>query len=171
MGSYSIGAQNTGCYPANVSSNVPSSPGVSLSCGSGVAGPLPIMDLAGASIANPYTVASVTVDLRGMQKPSVLILFTGLISVPLGALANISFRIVRSCNGATQAIGGSYGYSSAVDALHSEAFTFQTCDCGVCCDCATYSIEISNATLVQAGTTISGTVSAIAVDNGSGCCG
>lgn len=142
-----------------------------VACGSGAAGPLPVMDLAGASIVNPYPVASVTVDLRGMRRPNVLITFTSLVSIPLGALANISFRIIRSCNGTSQAIGGSYNYTSAIEVLHSETFTFQTCDCGVCCDCVTYTVEISNATLAQAGATVSGTVSAVAVDCGGGCCG
>lgn len=143
--------------------------GAVLSCGSGSAGPLPITDLAGASIVNPYSVASVTLNTKGLKKPSVLITFTGMISVPLGALPSLTFRVRKACNGASQAIGGSFSYSSAIDALHSDAFSFQICDCGECCDCVTYTVEISNATLAQVGTTVSGTVSAIAVENG--CCG
>jgi hypothetical protein len=122
------------------------------------------LDLAGSSIVNPYSVASVTLNLKGLRNPSVLVTFTGLINVPIGALPNITFRMRKSCNGASQAVGGSYTYSSAVDALHSETFCFQVCDCGECCDCVTYTVEISNATLAQAGTTVSGTVSAIAAD-------
>ncbi|MDD4716049.1 MAG: DUF4489 domain-containing protein [Oscillospiraceae bacterium] len=157
-----------GC-PDNSGPSPASCPGVILNCGSGSAGPLPIMDLAGASIINPYSVASVTLNTKNLKNPSVLITFTGLISVPVGVLPNISFRLKKSCNGASQAIGGSYNYSSAVDALHSETFSFQVCDCGECCDCVTYTVEISNATLAQAGTTVSGTVSAIAVNGGCGC--
>lgn len=153
----------------NNSNGCTASHGVVLGCGSGSAGPLPILDLAGASIVNPYSVASVTLGMKGLKKPSVLITFIGLINIPVGALPNISFRLKKACNGASQSIGGSYNYSSAIDALHSESFSFQVCDCGECCDSVTYTVEISNATLAQAGTMVSGTISALAVDNG--CCG
>lgn len=156
--------QNTSPYRSNCSCNENTSCCAVLSCGSGSVGPLPITDLAGASIVNPYSVASVTLDLKKLKHPSVLITFTGLISVPASALPSLTFRTVRTCNGASHAIGGSYTFSSAIEALHSETFCFQICDCMECCDCATYTIEISNATLAQAGTTISGTVSALAVD-------
>ena len=58
----------------------------------------------------------------------------------------------------------SYSYSDAIDVLHSESFSFRFCDCGECCGCATYSVEISNASLLVAGTTVSGTISALAVE-------
>lgn len=135
-----------------------------LNCGCGSVGPLPILDLAGASIINPYSVASVTIDTRGLKNPTVLINFTALINVPIGVLPNITFRLVKCMNGCSQAIGGSYTYSDAFDALHSESFAFQFCDCEDCCGCATYSVEISNATLAQAGTMISGNISALAVE-------
>lgn len=173
MGNYSLPVP-TSCCSSSTVPTVPVAPvscnKTTLACGSGSAGPLPILDLAGASIVNPYPVASVSVDLRGMKRPNVLITFTGLVSIPLGALANISFRLLKSCNGASQAIGGNYNYTSALEVLHSETFSFQTCDCGECCDCVTYTVEIANATLAQAGATVSGTVSAVAVDCG-GCCG
>nr|WP_111918262.1 hypothetical protein [Clostridium paraputrificum] len=38
------------------------------------------------------------------------------------------------------------------------------CDSGECCGCCTYTVEISNATLIQAGTSVSAQVSAIAVE-------
>ena len=135
-----------------------------LNCGCGAVGPLPILDLTGASIVNPYSVASVTIDTRKLKNPTVLINFTALINVPIGVLPSITFRLVKCMNGCSQAVGGSYTYSDAFDALHSESFSFQFCDCGDCCGCATYSVEISNATLAQAGTTISGNISALAVE-------
>ncbi len=147
----------------------PEGGGAIMKCGCGSAGPLPILDLAGASIVNPYSVASVTVDTRGLKCPTILINFTGLINVPAGGvIPSITFRLVKSCNGSTQSVGGSYTYSSAIDLIHSESFSFQFCDCGDCCGCTTYTVEISNATLAQAGTTVSGTVSAIAVEKD--CC-
>ena len=67
-----------------------------VSCGCGSAGPLPILDLAGASIRNPYSVASVTIDTKKLKNPTVLIHFTGLINAPIGVVPNITFRI-RKC--------------------------------------------------------------------------
>lgn len=137
-----------------------------LKCGAGAVGPLPILDLVGASIINPYSLASVTIDTSGMKNPTVLINVTALINVPVGALPSITFRLVRTCNGASQPVGGSYTYSDCFDLLHSESFAFQFCDCGqCCCGCTTYTVEISSATLAQAGTTISGNISALAVEN------
>lgn len=135
-----------------------------LSCGCGAAGPLPVLDLAGASIINPYSVASTSIDTRGMHCPTILINFTALINVPAGVFPNITFRLVRCINGCSQQIGGSYTYSDLIDLLHSESFAFQFCDCASCCGCATYTVEISNASLLVAGTTVSGTISALAVE-------
>lgn len=136
-----------------------------MKCGSGFAGPLPILDLAGASIRHTYPVASVTIDTSGLENPTVLLQVTALINAPIGVLANLTFRVVKSCNGATQGVGGSYTHSSAIDTLTGKAFEFQICDCGDCCCCSTYTVEISSATLAQAGTTVSAQISAIAVEN------
>lgn len=134
------------------------------SCGCGSAGPLPILDLAGASIRNPYSVASVSIDTRKLKNPTVLIHFTGLINAPIGVVPNITFRIKKCCNGCSQFVGGSYTSSAAVNTLSGKSFEFQFCDCGDCNGCCTYTVEISNATLAQAGTTVSGQISAIAVE-------
>lgn len=152
---------NKGC---NEQCSCPKSGKSILSCGCGAAGPLPVLDLTGASIVNPYSVASTSIDTRGMHCPTVLINFTALINVPAGVFPNITFRLVRCINGCSQYVGGSYSYSDAIDVLHSESFSFQFCDCGECCGCATYSVEISNASLLVAGTTVSGTISALAVE-------
>ena len=157
-------------YNENLSSDNekcrPPKPGkVAVSCGCGAAGPLPILDLAGASIRNPYPVASVTVDTRNLKNPKVLIHFTSLINAPAGVIPNITFRIRKCCNGCSQLVGGSYTSSAAVNVLSGKTFEFQFCDCGDCCGCCTYTVEISNATLAQAGTSVSAQISAIAVEN------
>lgn len=170
-GSYTAVPAQSPCQGHTAAGGCAESRKVALGCGSGSAGPLPVLDLAGASIVNPYAVASASLNLEGMKNPKVLLTFTGLINVPLGALPNISFRLVRACNGASQAVGGSFNYSSAIDVLHSDTFAFQVCDCGECCDCVTYTVEVSNATLAAAGTTISGTISILAVDGGGCGCG
>ena len=135
-----------------------------LSCGCGAAGPLPVLDLTGASIVNPYSVASTSIDTRGMHCPTVLINFTALINVPAGVFPNITFRLVRCINGCSQYVGGSYTSSSLINALSGKSFEFQICDCSVCCECCTYTLEISNATLAQIGTTVSGQITALAVE-------
>ena len=144
----------------------PQKPGKAImSCGCGSAGPLPATDLAGASIRNPYAVASVTINTEELRCPTVLIHVTALINSPLGVIPNIIFRVVKGCNNSgTQLVGGSYAYASAIDLLEGKTFEFQLCDTGECCGCCTYTVEISNATLAQAGTTVSAQISAIAVE-------
>ena len=143
----------------------PQTPGkMIMSCGSGSAGPLPTLDLAGASIRNPYAVGSVTIDTRGLRCPTVLIHVTALINAPLGAIPSLTFRVTKCCNGCSQSVGSSLTSSSAINTLSGKTFEFQMCDSGECCGCCTYTVEISNATLIQAGTSVSAQVSAIAVE-------
>lgn len=136
-----------------------------LRCGSGAAGPLPILGSAGLIPTTPIPVGSVSIDTRNLCNPTVLITVTALINTPVSILSSLSFRIVRCIDGCSQHVGGSYTFSNAVEALSSDSFTFQYCDCAQCCGCATYSIEVSNATLIEVGTTINATISALAVEN------
>lgn len=136
-----------------------------ISCGCGSAGPLPILDLAGASIRNPYSVASVTLNTKGLKNPKVLIHVTALINAPIGIITSLTFRLRKCCkDGCSQNVGGSYTSSSAINVLSGKSFEFQICDCNECADCCTYTLEISNATLAQAGTTVSAQISALAVE-------
>lgn len=136
-----------------------------LNCGCGSAGPLPILDLAGASIKNPFSVASVTLNTKCLRNPKILLRITALISAPLDVLTSITFRVKKCCSdGCSQYVGGSYTSSSLINALSGKSFEFQICDCSVCCECCTYTLEISNATLAQIGTTVSGQITALAVE-------
>lgn len=138
----------------------------SASCGCGSAGPLPLLDLTGASIRNPYSVASVTLNTECFKNPKVLIHVTALINAPIGILASLTFRVKKCCNdGCSQNIGGSYTSSSLINVLSGKSFEFQICDCGECSECCTYTVEISNATLAQAGTTVSAQITALAVED------
>lgn len=139
---------------------------ISASCGCGSAGPLPILDLAGASIINPYSVASVTLNTECLKNPKVLIRVTALINAPIGVVTTLTFRVKKYCNdGCSQDVGGSYTASSLINLLSGKSFEFQICDCGTCCECCTYTLEISNATLLQAGTTVSAQITALAVED------
>ena len=78
-----------------------------LNCGCGSAGPLPILDLAGASIRNPFSVASVTLNTKCLKNPKVLLRITALISAPLDVLTSITFRVKKCCSdGCSQYVGG-----------------------------------------------------------------
>ncbi|SFC51980.1 DUF4489 domain-containing protein [Clostridium uliginosum] len=136
-----------------------------LRCSCGLAGPLPILGTAGLIPTTPISVGSVSIDTTRMCNPSVLISATFQINTPIAILSNLTFRVVKCVNGCTQPVGGSFTFSNAVEALSSESFSFKFCDSTECCGCATYSVEISSATLLQAGTTVSGTITALAVEN------
>lgn len=138
-----------------------------LRCGSANAGPLPILGTQGLIPSLPVPVGSVTIDTCDLCKPSVLITANLLINTPAALLSSLTFRIVRCADGCSQSVGGSFTFSDAIEALSSSSFTFSFCDCSSCNEkgCVTYSVEVTSATLLQAGTTIGGTISALAVEN------
>lgn len=136
-----------------------------LKCGAANAGPLPILGTQGLIPALPIQVGSVTIDTSKLCNPSILITANLLINTPAALLSSLTFRIVRCLDGCYQGVGGSFTFSDAIEALSSNSFTFSFCDCSSCNGCATYSVEVSSATLLQAGTTIGGTISALAVEN------
>ena len=136
-----------------------------LRCGSGCAGPLPMLGSVGLMPTAPTPVGSVSIDTTGLKKPNILLSVTGIINAPIGALPNLTFRILKCCDGCSQPVGGSYTYAGTVDLLESNSFAFQYCDCAQHSGCATYTLEITSATLAQAGTTINTTISALAVEN------
>ena len=124
-----------------------------------------MLGTAGLIPSTPTPVGSVSIDTTGLKNPTVLLSVTGIINAPIGALPNLTFRIIRCANGCSQPVGGSYTYAGTVDLLESNSFAFQYCDCSQCDGCATYTLEITSATIAQAGTTINTTISALAVEN------
>ncbi|MBE6072299.1 MAG: DUF4489 domain-containing protein [Clostridium butyricum] len=136
-----------------------------LKCGSANAGPLPILGTQGLIPTLPIPVGSVSIDTCKLCNPTILVTANLLINTPVSLLSSLTFRIVRCLDGCSQPVGGSFTFSDAIEALSSSSFTFSFCDCSSCKGCATYSIEVTSATLLQAGTTISGTISALAVEN------
>ena len=129
-----------------------------LRCGCANAGPFPILGTQGLIPSLPIPVGSVTIDTCNLCKPSVLITANLLINTPAALLSSLTFRIVKC-------VGGSFTFSDAIEALSSSSFTFSFCDCSSCNGCVTYSVEVTSATLLQAGTTVGGTISALAVEN------
>lgn len=136
-----------------------------LKCGCANAGPLPILGTQGLIPSLPIPVGSVSIDTSKLCNPSVLVTANLLINTPVSLLSSLTFRIVRCLDGCSQPIGGSFTFADPIEALSSNSFTFSFCDCSSCKGCATYSIEVTSATLLQAGTTIGGTISALAVEN------
>ena len=136
-----------------------------LRCGCANAGPFPILGTQGLIPSLPIPVGSVTIDTCNLCKPSVLITANLLINTPAALLSSLTFRIVKCVDGCSQSVGGSFTFSDAIEALSSSSFTFSFCDFSSCNGCVTYSVEVTSATLLQAGTTVGGTISALAVEN------
>lgn len=137
-----------------------------LACGSGGAGPLPIIS---TPISRPIPVASVSIDTRRMQDPKVLLSFNALISLPATIAVTLNFIITKTVgNGSPQPVGGTFTFSEIVSFLEAESFSFQHCDCSPCPGCTTYTVQIEPSSLIAetAGLTITNaTLSALAVED------
>ncbi len=137
-----------------------------LKCGRGAAGPLPILAdglLLGGS--NAINVGSVTIDTSELCNPTTLLNFNIILSAPVAIGATITFSVIKCCNGCTQPVGESFTFSALLGVLSSQSFNFQICDQSECCDCTTYTLQITNATLLAAGLSLTANISALAVEN------
>lgn len=136
-----------------------------LKCATGGAGPFPVINTV---LSDPIPVVSVNIDTTRMYKPTVLLTFTGIVSLPVGVSVTLNFIIKRSRDGEEgQQIGGTYTFSTLAAVLESEAFSFQFCDCNPCAGCYTYTVEISTNSVIDVvpGLTVpNATLSALAVD-------
>jgi len=139
---------------------------VQLNASTGGAGPLPVIT---TLFAQPISVVDVTIDTSGMNRPAVLLTFTSIVSLPVGISVTLNFEIKRSLNnGAPVNIGSTYTFSTLVNVLESEAFSFQFFDNNVAAGTYTYSVELSTNSVIDItpGLTINNaTLSALAVDN------
>ena len=145
-----------GCSSSTITSTSCSTEGGKsiLRCGCANAGPLPILGTQGLIPSLPIPVGSVSIDTSNLCKPSVLVTANLLINTPAALLSSLTFRIVRCLDGCFQSVGGSFTFSDPIEALSSNSFTFSFCDCSSCSGCITYGVEVTSATLLQAGTTI-----------------
>lgn len=158
-----IGAQS---YASCKSQRRNTSNRVRLNSSTGGVGPLPLIT---ASLAEPICVVDVSIDTSNMENPAVLLIFTGAISLPLGVNVNLNFQISRSLDGgAPVRVGSTYTFSTIVDLLESEAFSFQYFDNNIAAGNYTYSVELSTNSFIDItpGLTVNNaTLSALAVDN------
>jgi len=139
---------------------------VQLNASTGGAGPLPIIT---TLLANPINVVDVTIDANGMNAPAVLLNFTSIISLPVGISVTLNFELTRSRNGGAPVnVGSTYTFSTLVNILEAEAFSFQFFDNNLEEGVYTYSVQLSTNSIIDItpGLTVNNaTLSALAVDN------
>ncbi|MFA9381444.1 MAG: hypothetical protein ACERKO_10345 [Acetanaerobacterium sp.] len=120
---------------------------VALNASSGGAGPLPIIT---TLFAEPLNVVSTSIDTRGMPSTNNLLTFTSIVNLPLGISVTLNFQIRRSSNdGSNVHVGATYTFSTVVDVLEAEAFSFQFFDSNATPDFYTYSIELSTNSIID----------------------
>jgi hypothetical protein len=139
---------------------------VQLNASTGGAGPFPIIT---TLLANPVNVVDVTIDTTGMRVPVVLLDFTSIISLPIGISVTLNFEVTRSLNGGAPVnVGSTYTFSTLVDILEAEAFSFKFFDNNLNPGLYTYSVQLSTNSIIDItpGLTVNNaTLSALAVDN------
>lgn len=120
---------------------------VVLNASGGSVGPLPCIT---TLFAEPINVVSTTIDTRGMKSTNNLLLFTGIVNLPLGVSVTLNFQIRRaSKDGSSIGVGSTYTFSTVVDVLEAEAFSFQFMDEEVEPGFYTYSVELSTNSIVD----------------------
>jgi hypothetical protein len=138
---------------------------VALNAATGGAGPLPIIT---TLLADPISVVSVTLDADKMRKPSILLNFTGIISLPIGVSVTLNFEVLRIKNsGAPIKVGPTYTFSTIVTVLESESFAFQLFDADLDPGTYTYSVVLSTNSIIDITpglTIVNATLSGLAVD-------
>ncbi len=120
---------------------------VALNASSGGVGPLPIIT---TLFAAPLNVVSTSIDTRNMNNTNNLLNFTSIVNLPLGISVTLNFQIRRSSNdGGTIGVGSTYTFSTIVDVLEAEAFSFQFMDADVEPGFYTYSVELSTNSIID----------------------
>ena len=120
---------------------------VALNAASGGVGPLPIIT---TLFAEPLNVVSTTIDTRGMGQTNNLLNFSSIINLPLGISVTLNFQIRRSINGgAPIGVGATYTFSTIVDVLEAEAFSFQFFDADVEPGFYTYAVDLSTNSFID----------------------
>jgi hypothetical protein len=139
---------------------------VVLNAATGGAGPLPIIT---TLLADPITVVSVTLDADKLSNPSILLTFTGIVSLPLGIAVTLNFEVLRvKDNGAPIRVGSTYTFSTLATVLESESFAFQLFDAGLEAGTYTYSVVLSTNSIIDITpglTIVNATLSALGVSN------
>ena len=130
---------------------------------------LPLATVAGTN----FTVATVTVDTKGFRKPCIKFEFASNI-ITTAAVLSLNFQIFKQCKNQLVPIpvGPVWTFSRLVAVTESDSFTIFVCDCDICdAECCTYSVVATVAGVATVGVTSvnNATLSAIVVDNATGC--
>ena len=152
-----------GCYRTSMTRNTDT---VALNAATGGAGPLPIIT---TLFSDPITVVSVTLDADQLSDPSILLNFTGIISLPVGISVTLNFEVLRvKDNGAPVNVGSTYTFSTLVNVLESESFAFQLFDANLDPGTYTYTVVLSTNSIIDITpglTIVNATLSALGVSN------
>lgn len=121
---------------------------VALNASSGGTGPLPIIT---TLFASPLNVVSTSIDTRDFRgSTNNLLNFTSIVNLPLGVSVTLNFEITRSLNsGAPVNVGATYTFSTLVEVLEGEAFSFQFFDADVVPGFYTYSVQLSTNSIID----------------------
>ncbi len=120
---------------------------VALNSSSGGVGPLPIVT---TLFAAPLNVVSTSIDTRDIGDANILLNFTSIVNLPLGISVTLNFEITRSLNGGAPVnVGATYTFSTLVDVLEAEAFSFQFFDPDVQPGFYTYSVQLSTNSVID----------------------
>lgn len=159
-----------------------------LRCGKGSSGILPKTDHEGKFFGGTHAIniGSVTIDARNLCNPTVLLSVNlQLTNTAAGGRRRdggegrddsdfaLTFTVVKCCKGCTTPVGEGFTFADEIEKGANKSFSFQVCDCNNCCDdCITYTLQISNATLEDAGLLVRADISALAVENNcsNSCC-
>jgi hypothetical protein len=135
-----------------------------LNAATGGAGPLPIIT---TLLVDPISVVSVTLDADKLRKPSILLTFTGIISLPPGVSVTLNFEVLRIKNsGSPIKVGSTYTFSTIVSMLESESFAFQLFDANLDPGTYTYTVVLSTNSIINITpglTIVNATLSGLAV--------
>ena len=134
-----------------------------LNASSGSVGPLPIFT---TLLASPLNVVSTTIDTTGMGNTNNLLTFTGIIGLPLGISVTLNFQIQRVYNnGSPTNVGSTYTFSTLVNVLEAEAFSFQFMDADAPEGFYTYAVNLSTNSIIDVtpGATVNAVLSVLAV--------
>jgi hypothetical protein len=138
---------------------------VVLNASTGGVGPLPVIT---TLLAAPLSVVSVTLDADRLRRPSILLNFTSIISLPVSISVTLNFEVLRiKDHGAPTRVGSTYTFSTTISALESESFGFQLFDADLEPGTYTYSVVLSTNSIIDIMpglTIVNATLSALGVD-------
>ena len=120
---------------------------IAINSSTGGVGPLPVIT---TLFAEPLNVVTTSIDTTGMSRTINLLNFTSIVSLPLGVSVTLNFEVLRTMDDGTSIkVGPTYTFSTIVDVLEAEAFSFQYADTNVAPGNYTYSVQLSTNSIID----------------------